>query len=335
MNVTLRDIANHINVSASTVSRALNDQQYVNEATRRLVLQAAEELGYPLDNLRRSAKMKSSVLLLLTRGTSLQKKQPSGVFGREESLVMGAQATLDQYGVITRIQQTHGDEEEVALYVDDPTLAGLILMGGMIQPGFVRRLQNSGLPFVVAGAGVKSLEVNCVTADYSGGAEQAVAHLAAVGRQRIGMVNSPSVTISSAEKLRGFRLALSLNDLPFAPNQVVESDFDVESGYTQTLQLLEQVPNLDAIVYGGDDIAMGGLHALKEQGKQIPDDVAVIGYYDHGIARFTDPSLTSVQVDLQRISRLAAHRLHMLLDKPDDEVWSIVTPTSLVIRNSA
>ncbi len=334
MKVTLRDIASHINVSVSTVSRALNGQQYVDEATRELVVQAAEELGYPLDSLRRPAKMQRSVLLLI-RGASLHNKQPTGVLGREDTLVLGAQAVLDQCDVITRIQRTRGDETEIALYANDPSLAGFILIGGMVQPDFVRRLQEAGIPFVVAGAGVKSLEVNCVTADYSGGAGQAVTYLVAAGRRRIGFVNGPSITVSSEEKLRGFRSALCLHGLPFSQTHVVESDFDTESGYMQTLQLLEQLPDLDAIVYAGDDIAMGGLHALKEQGKRVPEDVAVIGYYDHGIARFTDPPLTSVQVDLQKIGAIAAQRLHMLLESADDDAWSIVTPTSLVIRASA
>jgi DNA-binding LacI/PurR family transcriptional regulator len=172
-------------------------------------------------------------------------------------------------------------------------------------------------------------------ADYAGGAVQAVNHLIARGRRRIGLVNGPSTTTSSEEKHRGFRLALSLHDMLPAPLQtVVCEDFSSECGYAQTRQLLSRMPALDAIVYASDGIAMGGLRALRENDRRVPDDIAVTGFYDYELARFTDPPLTTVHIDLDVMGAIAGRRLCMLLEEPDSQAWCVTVPTSLVVRGS-
>jgi LacI family transcriptional regulator len=167
------------------------------------------------------------------------------------------------------------------------------------------------------------------------GAKEAVTHLIETGRQRIGLVNGPPTTTSSAAKYEGFRLAQSLHDLAFVPSRVVASEeFATEPGYRQTLRLLEQAPDLDAIVYAGDRMAVGGLRAIKESGRRVPEDVAITGFYDDEIARFADPPLTSVYVDMHMVGRIAARRLCMLLEEADDEAWCVTVPASLVVRES-
>jgi DNA-binding LacI/PurR family transcriptional regulator len=221
-------------------------------------------------------------------------------------------------------------------YMDEPGLTGLILLGGILDQNFIRGLQELGLPFVIAGAHVKPLQANCVMADIIDGMQQAVNHLVATGRRQITLVNGPKTTTTSTEKYYGFRLALSLHDLPFSPEQVStgEGDFKAESGYTQTLNILAQKPNLDAIIYADDAMAIGGLHALKENGRCVPEDVAVIGFHDYDLTRFTDPPLASVHFDMAMVGRLAARRLCTLINKPDHDPWLILVPMSLKIRKS-
>lgn len=334
MSVTLRDIARQAHVSTSTVSRALNDHPHVSEATREAVWQAAQRLGYPLEHLRRPSTTARTILLLI-HDEDWQAKQDVRSIDVEGVIAYGAQSTFEQRGMATRVQHARMEREEVPLYANDPAVAGLILASGIVGRGFVRGLQEVGLPFVIAGSHVKPLHVNCVMADYAHGTEQAVTHLVGAGRRRVGLVNGPPTTTSNAEKLKGFRLALSLHSLVPMPSQVVVGeDFTSKSGYTKTLQLLAQVPDLDAIVYANDPMAMGGLCALKESGRRVPDDVAVTGFYDYELARFTDPPLTSVHIDLYLMGSIAARRLGMMLEEVDDQAWCVVVPTSVVVRGS-
>lgn len=337
MSLTLRDVARLANVSPSTVSRVLNNYPYVGEATRELVLQAAQELGYPLTNLRRSSTHNARTVLLLTRfqcDAEIQDMAP----GIERFISLGAQSVLEQFGITARVQHTFleslNNVSHPLSYLQESTIVGFILLGGVVNRQFINILLESRIPFVVAGAHVRPLDVNCVMADYRDGIEQVVLHLAKQGRRRIGMVNGLAATTSSEEKYKGFRLGLSLCGLDFSPERVVSGDFTSEAGYIQTLRLLEQAPDLDAIVYADDNMALGGLHALREYGRRVPDQVAVTGFYNYDVARYTDPPLTSVAFDMRSMGAIAAQRLKMLIDNPDDSAWSVLLPTSLVIRHS-
>ncbi|MEZ4865489.1 MAG: LacI family DNA-binding transcriptional regulator [Caldilineaceae bacterium] len=334
MSLTLRDVAQRAKVSSSTVSRVLNNYPYVGEETRTVVLQAAEELGYPIENLRRAPPPAAHTILLLTRFPQ-EKSQPEMLAGIERAIALGAQSVFEPLGITTRVQHLRTTATEVQLYTNDATIAGLILLGGVVNRDFIANLQRLQVPFVVAGSHVQPLQVNCVMADYQTGIEQAVTHLIQQGRRAIGLVNGLPTTTSSAEKFNGYRLALALHDLPYCANRVVASDFTAEAGYQQTRQLLQQAPDLDAVVYGDDNMAMGGLHALKEQGYEVPQDVAITGFYNYEIGRFTDPPLTSVSFDMQGMGIIAAQRLQMLVEEQDKRAWSVVLPTQLVIRSSS
>jgi DNA-binding LacI/PurR family transcriptional regulator len=336
MSITLRDIARRAHVSTSTVSRVLNDYPHVSEGTREAVIQVAHELGYAMDNLRHPAE-DSRTALLLIRDTHWQAKQDIRSVDVDGIIAFGAQSVLSRHGMTTRIQATRMERGDGRQFTNDPTVTGLIAASGVVDHDFVRELQAAGVPFVIAGSHVRPLGVNCVMADYEDGTDQAVRHLVEAGHRRIGLVNGPSTTTSSAEKLKGFRLGLSLYGMAPSPSQILACEaFTSESGYTQTLQLLAQAPDLDGIVYASDGLAMGGLYALKEGGRRVPDDVAVTGFYDYELARFTDPPLTTVHIDLHRMGAIAARRLLMMLQDPeDDQAWCVVVPTSLVVRDSA
>jgi DNA-binding LacI/PurR family transcriptional regulator len=209
------------------------------------------------------------------------------------------------------------------------------LLGGGIEEDFVKPLQDAGVPFVVAGGYIPSRKVDSVMGDYRRGIEAAVDHLVGRGRQRVGLVNGPPTTVTSAEKLKGFRLAVALHDLPCGPEYVVEANyFSSQRGHNLTLQLLDQVPDLDAIIFADDLMAMGGIHALEESGRRVPEEVAVVGFHDYEIARFTRPPLTTIAFDMWGMGEVAARRLCMLLDQEDDLLWIVLMPTTLIVRGS-
>jgi LacI family transcriptional regulator len=171
-------------------------------------------------------------------------------------------------------------------------------------------------------------------ADVANGIRQAVDHLLALGRRRIALVNGPSTTGTSAAKLDGFRLALATNDLPFVAANVVAAEFTPDAGHEQTEALLRLAPDLDAIVFADDRTAVGGLKALRQAGRRVPEDVAVTGFGHLDIARYVVPTLTTVEYDLRAMGRKAARRLYDLLEDPDDAAWGIIEPVTLIVGES-
>jgi LacI family transcriptional regulator len=331
---TLRDIAARANVSTATVSRVLNDYPYVDNATRTQVLQIARELGYPSGTTRRGVQPRAVLLLIRDEASAGDSDGSLGARDFERAVSAGVQAVFEQQTIATRLQRTRMAVAEVAGYADDPSVAGLILLGGVVQRPFIEALQSASVPFVVAGAHALPLRVNCVMADVARATEEAIGHLVASGRRTIGLVNGPEETTTSVERMRGYRLALAEHGLEYRPDQVVRAEFRADAGHAATLQLLAQRPELDALLYPDDLVAMGGLSAIKASGRRVPADLAIIGFYDYDLARFTEPPLSSLHIDMQRIGNMAARRLQMMLDAPDGQDWLTLVEATLVLRAS-
>jgi DNA-binding LacI/PurR family transcriptional regulator len=330
----IRAIAERSNVSIATVSRVLNNHNNVSDETRLLVLQAAQSLGYPLPDAQRGQMVFRTVLVLM-----IQTSEPAGrglsVDATFETVVWsGIEPVLAAKGVGTKLQQSAMTPADADRLASEAGVAGLIILGGIVAHEFLERLQRLGLPFVMVGSHANPLRTNYVMADVAGGIRQAVDHLAALGRQQIALVNGPPTTGTSPAKLDGYRLALATHDLPFRAAAVASGEFTPDSGYEQTIELIESIPTLDAVVYGDDRMAVGGLKALREAGRRVPQDVAVIGFGHLDIARYVTPTLTTVEFNLQAMGKKAARRLYDLLDDPDDYTWGIIEPTSLIVAES-
>ncbi len=335
---TIRDIAKRAHVSTATVSRVLNNHPRVSEETRRVVLQIAQDMEYPIEKLRHTANQVSRSVLVLTseevNESAIGSNTRPSINEFERTVWTGVHSVLQKRGIATRLQRSTISAEEAHQHARDIGVSGLILLGGVRNRAFVSKLQSLDIPVVIAGAHLYPLQVDCVMADVAHGIREAVDHLINSGRQRIGFVNGPETTTTSAEKLDGFRLELCLHGQPFDADQVVISDFNAQAGYEQTRQLLEQYPGPDAVIFADDVIAMGGLRAIKEAGYRISDDIAAIGFGDYDLARFTDPPLTSVHFDMHLMGEIAAKRLCALMREADSSPWLIRVPTSLVHRES-
>ena len=193
------------------------------------------------------------------------------------------------------------------------------------------------VPLVVTGSFLKTRKLDYVVADIGDGMDQIVTHLAATGRKNIALVNGPANNNASEQKYNGLVLALHLHGLEIRKEWMSNSEIFMETGYQRTLELINRFPGLDAIVYGDDTLAVGGIRALKECGKKVPQDVAVVGFYDYEIARFTDPPLTSLRLDQRQIGHMAAQRMILLVEaKPADrQPWLMLAPTHLIVRQSS
>lgn len=328
---TLRDIAQYANVSVSTVSRALNNYQHVDDETRALIQQAVEALNYPLDNLRSSRA---------ARTVTIASRDPRGL---HVSNTAGSNFEyLASMGVRKELELRQLDVQTRRMWLDDADYdpirddSGVIVMGGMVDSSFIRHLINNQMRFVILGSHVLPLQTNCVMADYLHGMQLAVTHLVERGRRKVGLVNGPDTTRTSVEKLHGLQLGLLQYGLHLPPEYITSAYFHSEDGYRETQKLLQRCPDLEAIIYTDDNTAMGGMSAIKETGRTIPDDVAVIGFHDYDISRFTDPPLTTVHFDMFQMGKMAARRLCMLLDDPHDtDKWIMLTPTELIVRGSS
>jgi DNA-binding LacI/PurR family transcriptional regulator len=170
-----------------------------------------------------------------------------------------------------------------------------------------------------------------VDADNLGGARLAVEHLLAQGRRRIAMINGRTDTQVNDVRRRGYLEALTLAGL--APAGTADGDFTEPSGHAAATALLAEHPGLDAVFAANDNMAAGALRALREAGRRVPEDVAVVGFDDLAVAEQTDPPLTTVHQPVRALGRELARMLVSLL--AGREPTPLLLPTRLVIRRSA
>ncbi|HEY0808778.1 MAG TPA: substrate-binding domain-containing protein, partial [Longimicrobiales bacterium] len=171
--------------------------------------------------------------------------------------------------------------------------------------------------------------------DNLGGALEMTMHLLRLGHRNIRMISGPARNRDSAEREKGFRLALHRAGIAVGSDVIVQGDFTEASGYRCTATLLTSSARPTAIFAANDSMAVGALSALRKAGLRVPEDVAVVGFDDIPIAEYVNPALTTVRVAIAELGAIAATRLFECIRAHNHhERKHEVQPTELVIRGS-
>jgi DNA-binding LacI/PurR family transcriptional regulator len=328
---TLEGVALRAGVSRATVSRVVNGAPTVAPAIREVVLRAVREMGYVPNHAART--------LVTQRTNSMALVFPEAatrVFSDNElfpGLVQGVSQELEAAGqqlvlMMASSEESHERIEQylMARHVDGAMIASM--HGADPLPMALRRMD---VPVVVNGRPLGSSTVPYVDVDSAGGAAAAVRHLLAVGRTRIATIAGPQDMVAGIDRLAGYRTELRGSR---RRSIVAVGDFTRESGETAMRQLLEDDPGLDAVFVASDLMALGALRALAQAGRRVPEDVAVVGFDDFELARYTDPQLTTIRQPIVELGRTLARQLLRLVAGAAIES-ALVLPTSLVVRDSA
>ncbi|HEY0179411.1 MAG TPA: LacI family DNA-binding transcriptional regulator [Dokdonella sp.] len=293
-------------VSVASVSRALNGQHNVTDATRRRVLDAAARLRYMPNDAARSLITKR------TRTVGAVLPDLHGEFFSE--LIRGMDAAARARGLHLLISSSHGsaDEAEV-LRALRGRVDGLLIMSPHADPDALAENLPAALPTVLMNTRAPDGRYRSLSIDNYGGAHAMTRHLAAQGYRRIAFIAGPARNFDADERLRGYRDALA-GLRPRAAETIVPGDFGEDSGYRAGLEIGARGALPEAIFAANDTMAIGCLFALNEQGLKVPDDVALAGFDDVPLARFVSPPLTTVRVPIAELGGGALDRLAESID---------------------
>ncbi|MCW2946522.1 MAG: LacI family transcriptional regulator [Actinoallomurus sp.] len=328
---TLEAVAARAGVGRGTVSRVINGSPKVSPEAREAVRQAIDELGYVPNRAARTLVTRRTDTVALFVSESEER-----VFGEPyfAGIIRGISAGLAGTGLqlLLAIAQSADEHERFEHYLTGHHVDGVLLIslhGGDPLP---RHLEDSGVPTVLGGAPVGVEPVSCVDADNRGGARNAVEHLIGLGRRRVATITGPQDMRVGVDRLSGYSDALSAAGLE---ELVAVGDFSEESGARGMRELLARDAGLDAVFAASDTMAMGAMRALKQEGRRIPGDVAVVGFDDSATARHTDPPLTSVHQPLEAMGREMARLLVSRIRGEAMERSMIILDTHLVTRESS
>lgn len=331
---TLDEVARVAGVSRATASRAINGGARVSAAARAAVDDAVRTLGYVPNPAARSlvTRRTDSVAVIVPEPDERVFSDP--FFAGTLSGVNRVLATRDlQLVLLLASPGVHANH--TMRYLSHQHVDGAVVVSHHKSDGLAERLTGIGLPCVFVGRPWNGAEhVTYVDVDNVAGSRDATRLLIEHGRTRIGTIAGPADMTAGADRLQGWREAMAAARLP--TDSVAVGDFTEAGGEQAARKLLAKHPDLDGLVVASDLMAAGALRVLAERGAQVPEDVAVVGYDDLGVAERTTPPLTTVR---QPIVEMAERATKLLLEQLDGDGHSgtvrVIIPPVLVPRESA
>jgi LacI family transcriptional regulator len=327
---TIRDIADLAGVSIATVSRVLNDRPDVAPETRESVLQVVREHGFSTNRGARGLSSGRTGMVGLTLPLVAD-----AYFG--PMLSGAAEALYERDMRIVLAPTLHEHDREVSLLerLMRGTTDGAILMLPEESVAELQMLQRQGFPFVVVDPREPPPEgIACVAAMHAAGAKEATEHLLSLGHRRIGAIAGAPGWYATEERLIGFRAALAGAGILLDPELVVHSDWRIPSGVAAAEQLLSLREPPTAIFGFNDNVAIGALHAARNRGLTVPDDLSVVGFDDTEPAVIVTPRLTSVRQPLAEMGRMGVSLLSRLIEGQRVDAMRLELSTKLVVRES-
>ncbi|WP_130796953.1 LacI family DNA-binding transcriptional regulator [Streptomyces otsuchiensis] len=358
---TLEDVARAAGVSRATVSRVINGTRNVDPEIQRTVRDAVTATGYvPNRAARALVTRRADTVALVVSGAGADTGPPDADTGpREDGSVHGGEERDGDAGgplfsdpffgriaagvveflrprgmhPVLMLAESPAARDQVFDYLRRGHADGAVLVSTHAADPLPARLVEAGVPAVLFARPPRPLPVSYVDLAHRDGARLAAEHLLARGCRRVATVNGPLDVLACQERAAGFQDAMARAGSPYFPS--VEGNFTLESGERAMAQLLARHPGLDGLFVANDLMAQGALHVLREQGRRVPEDVAVVGFDDSSAARAARPRLTTVR---QPVERMAAEMTRLLLEhveQPDRSPASVIFEPTLVTRHSA
>jgi LacI family transcriptional regulator len=326
--VTIKDVAREAGVSVATVSRVWNDADFVSPETRQRVAEVAARLGYSPHGAARS---------LITRTTFALGVLLPDLYGEFFSeIIRGIDHVAQAAGYHILVSSSHESKDEIdaALRSMRGRVDGMIIMSSDLEAQRTLHALQGSFPVVLLNGGAEAKAFDTITLENHEGAREMTRHLVARGHRRIAMISGPQRNYDAAERLRGYGTALSENGIEVEKSLIVQGDFSELSGHRAVEQLLALESRPTAIFAANDSMAIGALSALRENNLRVPEDMAVAGFDDIPLARYMNPPLSTVHVDISQLGERAAALLLLSLQKGLRTHEHLQLSTTLVIRAS-
>lgn len=335
--ITIKDIAKALNLSTSTVSRALRGSYEINPETKRLVMEYAERMNYRPNPIALSLKE--------NRSRSIGVIIPEIANNFFSQAINGMESIAYNRGYHVVISQNHESYERELVntqYLAQRRVDGLIvsLSGESNDLEHFKELQTKGMPIVFFDRVPQDYITHKVSADNFVGAYEATAHLIQQGYRRIAHLTSPSWLSITYERLEGYKKALQNHGIPIDESYIKycsHGGMIPEEVEKAVLELIHHPERPDAIFSAGDRLTTSSMSLIKREGLKIPEDVAIVGFTNLISAHLLNPALSAVTQPAYEMGQLATEFLIDLIERPKSTIRFETKrlETKLVIRESS
>ncbi|MGV3465959.1 MAG: LacI family DNA-binding transcriptional regulator [Heyndrickxia sp.] len=327
---TMKDISKKAKVSLSTVSAVINQSAYVSPELTKRVLDAIEELNYRPNAVARSLKKKSTNTIGVIVTDILNPFYPPMIKGIEDV------AFDHNFNVI--LCNTSNEHRKISTYLElmlEKQIDGLLL-ANIATTEDLKEIEKTGLKYVLINRKPPFYDKNFVGVNNTLSSELAVNHLVTQGYKRIAYFGGNLKINTARERRAGFISCMEQHGLEVDPMLVFEGEYTLESGYENVKKMIEQVDRLpDAICAVSDVVAFGVIKGLRDVGKRVPEDIAVIGNDNSAFSENFLVPLSSVDHSTYEMGKLSMELLLQIVkEKNEITPRQIILTPSLVVRES-
>ncbi|MFL5801972.1 MAG: LacI family DNA-binding transcriptional regulator [Roseiflexaceae bacterium] len=326
---TIREVAEHAQVSVATVSHVINRTRFVDPETQERVQQSIKTLGYRPNLLARSLRRRE------TRTIGLLVPDNANPFFAEFARVVEDAGFADGYSVILCNSDRSETKEEI--YIDvllAKQVDGLIVISATDRSDLLQRVLDVGVPLVVVDRNLTDMAVSQVLVANEEGGYLAGQYLLGLGHRQLGCIGGPSDANPSWGRVCGFTRALDEAGVFLPPEAIMSGDFRYAGGEAGMCALLDRDLGLTAVFATNDLMAIGAVITLQRAGLQVPGDISVIGFDNILQASTMIPSLTTIEQPVNDLGQATVRLLLEQILKQTTEPASITIPTKLVERES-
>lgn len=331
MSATIKDIAQRAAVSTATVSKVLNRKdRYIGEETRKKIWAIADELNYRPNAIARSLVMRSTRVIGIV--------VPDILNAYFTELVRSCDDAARKRGYATILCNSDSDAaKEVAHlnFLASRGVDGIVLAASDLRPD-ARLLETLAIPAIAMDRDVRDLD--CIAAridtDYEQGAFLAAAHLLSRGHRRIAFISGPLSAPNTRMRLRGYQRAHADYGIPFDQSLIECGEFSHGFGVFATNELLGRT-HFSAISCMSDMLALGAMAALRQAGRKVPEDCAVIGFDNIYIAALIARPLSTIERQISESGHIAINALIDRLENPEKPRQTVLMEPSLALRETA
>ncbi|MWV42470.1 LacI family DNA-binding transcriptional regulator [Paenibacillus sp. HJL G12] len=337
----LKDIAERVGVSISTVSRAISNDMNrpVNEETKQRIRAAARELGYRLQEETYASSPASGAPKHIAIVVPQQLIENHPYF---TEVLAGFHDRMDELGhppAIVRTSDEVSDADRIKNLIRETGIKGIVVIS-WYDPELIELLEKEKIAVLGVSLNDDRLTVPVVDCDRIFSARAAVRHLLERGHRRISFIGGPAYSrkMDNDERFVGYKFAMLEADLPLPDEWIIDTGWNVNLSYSRLTELLSTRPKEEwptAILCASDMLAIPAMRAVVEQKARIPQDIAFVGMDDISFAQYTNPPLSSVHVPKYEIGKVAAQFMIDYLNGDYPALPKILLPYELIIRESS
>ncbi|GMQ58524.1 LacI family DNA-binding transcriptional regulator [Vallitalea sediminicola] len=330
MAVKIKDVAKKAGVSVTTVSRVLNDGKYVSDDLKEKVKKVIEELDYSPSYIARSLVLKRTNLLAVIV-PNITSSINSIILSKIEET-----ASKNNYNIIVCNMAENLDKQYKYLNIfKEMRVDGIIITNEKINDETRNFLEGIDIPIVFASAKPSNQKHIAIVVNNYQASYEATEYLTSLGHKRIAFIGGDRRDITSGqERYNGYKKALIDNKIPIVEEYIQFGNYSLKDGYF----LMEKFMKCDslptAVFAASDDMAVGAINCIKDNGLKVPDDISVVGFDGTAVVDIVRPKLTSMEQPIKEMGTMAVEMLMQKINKQQTLVNEIIVNHKLVIRDS-